>query len=219
MRDLYAEIFPDPKDARIAELERINAEQVRRLGQLEAKLDAALARVTILEEANFRLREENQALRDEVARLKGQKGKPSIGPSRLNQGEKGKHGGGQRQQKAERLPDRTEVRKAKNVPEGSTFKGYADWTVQELVVRTETILYRLEKWLTPEGRLVSGELPSEAAGGHFGATLRSFVLYQYYHTQVTQSLILEELPGPPHFNHLIFDHKFCDLLWAGARNG
>lgn len=144
---------------------------------------------------NYRLREENQVLRDEVARLKGQKGKPSIGPSRLNQGEKGKPrgGGGQRRQKHERAPDRTEVIKAVNVPEGSTFKGYADWTVQELVIRTETVLYRAEKWLTPEGRLITGKLPMEAAGGHFGSALRSFVLYQYYHAQVTEPLILEEL--------------------------
>jgi len=37
-----------------------------------------------LREENHRLGEESQALRDEVARLKGQKGKPSIGPSRLH---------------------------------------------------------------------------------------------------------------------------------------
>ena len=35
-------------------------------------------------EDNHRLREENQVLRDEVARLKGQKGKPVIHPSRLD---------------------------------------------------------------------------------------------------------------------------------------
>ena len=92
-----------------------------------------------LEAANHGLREENQVLRDEVARLKGQKGKPSIGPSRLNKEGKGKRGGGrQRQQKDERPPDRTEIVKAEGVPEGSTFKGYADWTVQELVIRTQT---------------------------------------------------------------------------------
>ena len=158
-----------------------------RFAQLEA-------RVAKLEELNYHLREENQALRDEVARLKGQKGKPSIGPSRLNQGEKGKRGGGgHRRQKHERPPDRTVVIKAMGIPEGSTFKGYADWTVQELVIRTETVLYRAEKWLTPEGRLIAGKLPMEAAGGHFGSTLRSFVLYQYYHAQVTEPLILEEL--------------------------
>jgi hypothetical protein len=129
-----------------------------------------------------------------VARLKGHKGKPSIGPSRLRQGEKEKRGGGgQRRQKDERPPDRTEVIKAKNVPAGSTFKGYADWTVQDLVIKTETVLYRMEKWLTPEGHLLSGELPPEAASGHFGPTVRSFVLYQYYHAQVTEPLILEEL--------------------------
>ena len=30
-------------------------------------------------------------------------------------------------------------------------------------------------------------------GSHFGCTLRSYILYQYYHALVTQSLILEQL--------------------------
>lgn len=186
-QELNAEIYPEPKELRIAELERINAEQASRVAQLEAKQAK-------FEELIYHLREENQTLRDEVARLKGQKGKPSIGPSRLNQGEKGKRGGGgHRRQKYEGPPDRTVVIKAVGIPEGSTFKGYADWTVQELVIRMERVLYRAEKWLTSEGKLVTGELPKEANDGHFGSTLRSFVLYQYYHAQVTEPLILEEL--------------------------
>jgi hypothetical protein len=148
-----------------------------------------------LREENHRLREENQALRDEVARLKGQKGKPSISPSRL-QPKKRKKKRGQRGRGPTELRriDRTEVVQAKDVPEGSRFKGYANFDVQELVIRTERIRYRLEKWLTPSGELVTGDLPAAVAGGgHFGATLRSFILYQYYHAQVTEPLLLEQL--------------------------
>jgi len=145
-----------------------------------------------------RLREENQALRDEVARLKGQKGKPTISPSRLNQGEgKARKGGHGEKGQHERRVDRTVMVKAEQVPEGSEFKGYSDFYVQELVLKTETTLYRAEKWLTPQGKLVSGQLPVElrveGPGEHFGPTMRSFVLYQYYHAQVTEPLILEEL--------------------------
>ncbi len=135
-------------------------------------------------------------MRDEVARLKGQKGKPSIGPSRLNKreqtkrrGRRGPSGG------AERRIDRTEVVKAEGVPDGSRFKGYADFDVQELIIKSETTRYRVEKWLTPEGKLVTGELPVATAvdGGHFGATLQCFILYQYHHAQVTEPLLLEQL--------------------------
>jgi hypothetical protein len=82
---------------------------------------------------------------------------------------------------------------AERVPEGSRFKGYDDYTVQELVIQRQTTRYRVERWLTPSGELVTGSLPVEAAIGHFGPTLRCFVLYQYYHAQVTEPLILEEL--------------------------
>jgi len=150
-----------------------------------------------LREENHLLRAENQALRDEVARLKGQKGKPTIRPSRLNQGERPKRGGRNErrkdEEKQERRPDRIEVIKAADVPSGSTFKGYADYTLQELVIKAETILYRAEKWLTSAGQMIIGTLPVEAVQGHFGPVLRSFILYQYYHALVTEPLILEEL--------------------------
>jgi hypothetical protein len=157
-------------------------------------VDDLLAIIAAQAEELHRLREENQALRDEVARLKGQKGKPSIGPSRLtrkdrkdNPGKRVRRGGCQRR------IDRTQVIEAKDVPSGSRFKGYADYVVQELVIKAETTQYRVEKWLTPAGKMITGELPADVGDGHFGATLRSFILYQYYHSQVTEPLILEQL--------------------------
>jgi hypothetical protein len=149
-----------------------------------------------LREENHQLREENQGLRDEVARLKGQKGKPSIGPSRLNRedGQK-RRSGGRGGGVLERRIDRTVVVKAHGVPEGSRFKGYADFDVQDLVIKAETTRYRVEKWLTPDGKLITGKLPVApgVGSGHFGATLQSFILYQYYHALVTEPLLLEQL--------------------------
>jgi hypothetical protein len=147
-----------------------------------------------LREVVHRLREELQALRDEIAVLKKQKKKPNIRPSRLNERKRKKRRRKRKKsQETGREPDRTVKVEAKAVPEGSRFKGYDDFFVQELVIKTETVRYRLERWLTPEGDLVVGELPAEVSGGHFGPTLRSFILYQYYHAQVTEPLLLEEL--------------------------
>jgi hypothetical protein len=86
------------------------------------------------------------------------------------------------------------VVKAKGVPEGSRFKGYSEFDVQELVIRAETIRYRIENWYSAEGKLISGVLPATVvAGSHFGPTLQSFILYQYYHALVTEPLLLEQL--------------------------
>jgi transposase IS66 family protein len=151
--------------------------------------------VAALLEESHRLREENQALRDEVARLKGQKGKPSIGPSRLHPKSRKKPRRKRRRHALAPLRiDRTEVVKAEGVPLGSRFKGYSDFDVQELVIKTERIRFRIERWLTPSGELVTGKLPPTVVeSGHFGATLVSFILYQYYHSLVTEPLLLAQL--------------------------
>ena len=147
-----------------------------------------------LKEVVHQQREQIQALRDEIAVLKKQKPKPKIRPSKLTDQERKKRNRKRKRRNAKKRPvSSTVVVKAKHVPEGSRFKGYDDYTVQELVIKAQTTRYRVEKWLTPDGVLVTGSLPIEASVGHFGPTLRSFVLYQYYHAQVTEPLILEEL--------------------------
>ncbi|WP_460881951.1 hypothetical protein [Pseudaeromonas pectinilytica] len=44
----------------------------------------------------------------------------------------------------------------------------------------------MARWLTPDGQLLSGQLPAGLAGRHYGPTLLSYILYQHHHCYVTQ---------------------------------
>ena len=143
------------------------------------------------------LKEENQILRDEIARLKNQKPKPKIRPTKLskdtatNSPKKGSKP--IKRKKTVELTIHKEERVApESVPVGSIFKGLKPYTVQDLRISACNTRYFLEQWQTPDGNMVAGKLPSEI-DGHFGNTLKSFILYQYHHCHVTQPLILEQL--------------------------
>lgn len=153
-------------------------------------------------EAILRQSEEIQLLRDEVAKLKGGSGKPRINPSQMEdetsvedkkaRGD-GKRAGSSKKSKTQNLKiHTTKIIPPESVPEGSEFKGYRDWVVQGLKIEAHNILYRLERWLTPSGEYVEGELPAEV-DGHFGASLRAFILYQHNQCHVTQPRLLEQL--------------------------
>jgi uncharacterized small protein (DUF1192 family) len=152
-----------------------------------------VAQNAVLLEQVHQMREEIQALRDEIARLKKQKPKPKIGPSKLTKKGKKNAKKRKRRKREPRQFEETKVIQAENVPEGSRFKGYDDFYVQELVIKSVTTRYRKEKWLTPSGELITGKLDLESNTPHFGPTQCSFILYQYYHAQVTEPLILEQL--------------------------
>jgi len=147
-----------------------------------------------------RQQEELQALRDEVARLKGQKPKPVIRPSAL-EGERSEtkkarqpkpHG--KRSKTAElEIHESVKRQPAEAIPPNSRFKGYQDFVVQELRIGVHNTRYRLERWVSPEGVSLIGQLPAEIGGVHFGPQLRAFILYQYHHAHVTQPLLLEQL--------------------------
>ncbi len=48
----------------------------------------------------------------------------------------------------------------------------------------------MEIWITPTGETLRGELDQKLREqGHFGSTLKTYILYQYYHCHVTQPLL------------------------------
>jgi hypothetical protein len=135
--------------------------------------------------------------REEIARLKGLKGRPNIKPGIKPSGmEKGT--GPAKPRKPEKRPGRGKVTPRVNVeetvinaeiPPGSRFKGYQSFLVQDLVISVRATRYQRERWLTPDGRTILAPLP-EGIEGHFGPELRRFVLMQYHQGQSTMPRLL-----------------------------
>jgi hypothetical protein len=129
------------------------------------------------------------AQREEIARLKGLKGPPTIKPSGMEPptappGTK---------------PTRDQARRGKvkprvsvedhtlsvTAPMGSRLKGYEAYLVQDVIpLSVRAVRYRRERWVTPDGRTMIAPLPP-GIDGHFGPNLRRFVLMLYHHGQST----------------------------------
>jgi hypothetical protein len=130
----------------------------------------------------------------EIARLKGMKGRPALKPSGMETASEPKPPSppkGRRGPVRPRVAIEDQVIEA-TVPPGSRFKGYADFLVQDLVLRVRCIRYRRERWLTPDGQLIVAPLPG-GVDGHFGPELRRFVLAQYHQGQVTVPRLVAQL--------------------------
>jgi len=79
-----------------------------------------------------------------------------------------------------------------NLPDGTKFLGYQDFTVQDLKVEPHNTRYRRGRYQLPDGTIVTAPLPKDVTS-HFGPTLQQHVLYQHFHNHVTQPLLHEEL--------------------------
>jgi hypothetical protein len=152
--------------------------------ELEALLVKLFDEVTALKEIVGELREE-------IARLKGLKGRPDIKPSKPsgmdNATEPPKPVRKEKQRLRGKVTPRVSIEDQVvkvTVPEGSRFKGYEPFLVQDLIISATATCYRRERWVTPDGRTILAPLP-EGIDSHFGPELRRFVLMQYYQGQST----------------------------------
>src|SRR6266851_4846832 len=107
------------------------------------------------------------AQRDEIARLKGGSGRPNIKPSGMDKATEPKPpppaGGepGRKGSKTSKLSIHEErTVKVAAPPQGSRFKGYANYLVQDLVIRPHVVNFRCERWQTPDGNTMTAPLPA-----------------------------------------------------------
>ena len=154
------------------------------------------------------LERSNQELRDENARLKGQKGRPDIKPSTLEKPEKPIEGAGEGTEKGRRrgkpggprtaelvIHETTQV-EPPNLPLGATFRQFEPIVIQDLKLETWNTKYERARYDLPGGGSVLAPLPAgvlPVEGGHFGAKLVAYILSQHYQAMVTQPVLLEHL--------------------------
>ena len=170
--------------------------------------------------------EEITLLKDEIRVLKGEKKRPKFKPSKMDeqagkndQGKSSKSkppkraGSKKKSKNAQLTIHEDEIVPPEYIPEGSRFKGYRDFIIQDLNINVHNTRYRLECWQTPEGKRLVGKLPNKLNGQHYGSTLVSYILYQHHHCQVTQPLLLEQLRewnvsiSSGEINHLLIKSK------------
>ena len=152
--------------------------------------------VEALHRENLALKEENQKLRDEINRLKGEKGRPDIKPKsstkKSQSFKKQKH---KKKWKKRSKLDKIVIDKSKVVnyegmlPDDAQHKGYRSVVVQDIAIKTENIEFKLERYYSPsEAKTYEASLP-DYIKGEFGASLKSWVLFWYFHSRIPENRI------------------------------
>lgn len=151
-----------------------------------------------------KLQEENRQLKDEINRLKGEQGRPTIRAQRRErvdfsseQERKEDHpdekkGLQTRQGKKRNLSiDRQETRKVDQteLPSDAVFKGYETVVIQDIEIVTDNVEFRKEIYYSPSlKKRFAGKLPKGYQGG-FGPGIKALLLNLYYSAGMTELAI------------------------------
>ena len=153
----------------------------------------------VTQEQLTKAQEKIKILEDELAKLRKTPKRPKFRPNGMQPRERGKKS----RDNTDKIPPSDNASLAKketsevivkplNIPDGSRFKGYQAFTIQDISLVAKEIIYKLEVWQSPNGDILRGKLPEELKGQHFGSTLRAFTT-NLYAQGMTQPAIHEFL--------------------------
>lgn len=141
-----------------------------------------------------------QEQKDEINRLKNMPKRPKFRPGGGNpKNRSGKPTSDEKEQESSSdnnlFPKRVReeiVVEAPNIPEGSRFKGYQEYSVQELELIPKDMVYKLAVWQTPDGNVIRAVLPQGVQGSHFGYQMRALI-HNLYVLGMTEPRLFEFL--------------------------
>jgi len=158
---------------------------------------ALLNTIEALAKENADLRQQVQHLRDEINRLKGEKGKPTIKPNKDISSEKERKKEKKAYKKRQKNPNikinRTEICELdkSQLPADAGFKGYTSVIVQGLKIETDNIEFKKEKYYSPsEKKTYIAELPAGYEGG-FDPTIKSLAIIMKNICNMSEAKILD----------------------------
>jgi hypothetical protein len=166
---------------------------------------------------------ENQRLRDEIARLKGEQGQPPtksntpVPPAPDHSSERERRRPTERVKRGKRnqiVIDRTQPLAVERalLPPDAQFKGYEEVVVQDVVIRTDNVLFRKEKWYAPStGQTYLARLPAGYQGA-FGPGVQALILVFYFASQMTEPKIADWFA---HVGISLSDGQISNLLIKG----
>jgi hypothetical protein len=146
---------------------------------------------------------ENKQLKDEINKLKGEQGKPKFKP-KTNPTPKNEHN------QIKRIENKNEWKKSSKkenlkidevkeikyeglLPKDAINKGTRSVIIQDIIVKTNNIEYKLETYYSPsENKTYEAKLPDHI-NGEFGNELKSWVIVWYYHCQISETKIHQML--------------------------
>jgi len=178
-------------------------DQIETLDQARETIVLLLNLVEKFKRESDVLKKKVQDLQDEVNRLKGEQGKPDIKANK-NSGNSDHSSETERKQPKKRRRrhkkknikiDREEKLSVDQsiLPEDAEFKGYETDTIQDLIIKTDNVLFLKEKYYSPSlGKTYLAPLPS-GYEGEFGPGIRSLIITLYYAAEMTEPKIFEFL--------------------------
>lgn len=146
--------------------------------------------------------EEIQRLRDENNHLKGEQGKPTIKPNAAPPDPSDHSSERERRQPTERVSrrkratitvDREQTLPVDRaiLPPDAEFKGYEDVVVQDLIIRTDNVLFHKEVFYSPSaGKSYRAPLP-RGYHGEFGPGVKALALVLYFGCLMSEAKIRE----------------------------